>query len=428
MWVTHDPDYRVHVAYTAASAEHARALTARYPTLEPIEPETATYTLDELEELQEHLVVERDLVQRGGAVTSQALTASNGRFDVAVNERANRVELITPNDAASLREYLSQTYGAKAIAVSGQLIVPASCESRFSCHPAIMAGLQFVTRNGNGALIGCSSSFIVAAAGARHVLSAGHCYNGVDEWTHEGVRYGGAPVGWLQGSVDAIRVQRDPATSFSESSKVFVYGEVPRPITGQIGYAALFDGMAMCKSGATTGSNCGHITPNGRLMAPSYVPGASRFVKFTACTAQGDSGGAVYDGNRAIGIISGSVSGEACNPGQAGGMGLGPGVFGAIDFALSQLGASLITNLNVAPRPSFTSSCTVLLKCTFSGGGSYDPDGAISSWSWTFGDGAAANGSQVSHTYRLPGTYTVRLTTADNQGTTASLSRSIRVP
>jgi PKD repeat protein len=70
---------------------------------------------------------------------------------------------------------------------------------------------------------------------------------------------------------------------------------------------------------------------------------------------------------------------------------------------------------NQKPTAVFTSSCTQL-SCTFSGGGSSDPDGSVTGWAWTFGDGTTGSGSSVSHTYGSANTYQVTLTVTDNQG------------
>ena len=48
------------------------------------------------------------------------------------------------------------------------------------------------------------------------------------------------------------------------------------------------------------------------------------------------------------------------------------------------------------------------------GTGSSDPDGAISRFSWDFGDGTTAEGPTATHTFGAPGTYEVTLTVADN--------------
>ena len=80
---------------------------------------------------------------------------------------------------------------------------------------------------------------------------------------------------------------------------------------------------------------------------------------------------------------------------------------------------------NTPPTASFGSSC-VDLACTFTDG-STDPDGTVTAWSWTFGDGAAATTKSPSHTYASGGTYTVSLTVTDNLGATGSTTRSVTV-
>jgi hypothetical protein len=50
----------------------------------------------------------------------------------------------------------------------------------------------------------------------------------------------------------------------------------------------------------------------------------------------------------------------------------------------------------------------------FDGSGSSDPDGAIKSYTWDFGDGSTGTGAKAEHTYAKPGTYAAKLTVADN--------------
>ena len=84
------------------------------------------------------------------------------------------------------------------------------------------------------------------------------------------------------------------------------------------------------------------------------------------------------------------------------------------------------TGGNQNPVASFTSSCT-LLDCTFDGAGSSDSDGSVASYSWDFGDGSTATGSNPAYTYAADGTYSVALTVTDDQGATNTNTQSVTV-
>ncbi len=60
------------------------------------------------------------------------------------------------------------------------------------------------------------------------------------------------------------------------------------------------------------------------------------------------------------------------------------------------------------------------LAVGFSSAGSTDPDGAIMSYAWNFGDGATSNSANPSHTYTSPGDYVATLIVADNLGAITS--------
>ena len=81
---------------------------------------------------------------------------------------------------------------------------------------------------------------------------------------------------------------------------------------------------------------------------------------------------------------------------------------------------------NQPPTANFTSSCSGL-TCSFTSA-STDPDGSISAYSWTFGDGATSTVQNPSHTYAAGGTYTVTLRVTDNQGAqSTTTSKSVTV-
>ena len=66
---------------------------------------------------------------------------------------------------------------------------------------------------------------------------------------------------------------------------------------------------------------------------------------------------------------------------------------------------------------------------TFSAAGSADSDGAVTGFTWSFGDGSApATGEQVVHEYAAAGTYTVTLTVTDDDGASTTATREVVVP
>lgn len=81
---------------------------------------------------------------------------------------------------------------------------------------------------------------------------------------------------------------------------------------------------------------------------------------------------------------------------------------------------------NQAPTGNLTFGCDGL-TCTFSGGGSSDPDGSITAYSWSFGDGGSSSGVNVSHTFSAAGNYSVTLTVHDDGGAADSTTQTITV-
>lgn len=81
---------------------------------------------------------------------------------------------------------------------------------------------------------------------------------------------------------------------------------------------------------------------------------------------------------------------------------------------------------NQLPTAAFTYT-TDGLALTFDGSSSFDPDGAISAYLWSFGDGDAASTTKPSHTYAAPGTHSVTLKVTDDAGATDEVTKSIVV-
>jgi len=85
---------------------------------------------------------------------------------------------------------------------------------------------------------------------------------------------------------------------------------------------------------------------------------------------------------------------------------------------------------NSSPTAVFTSSTSsgnAPLMVSFNASGSYDSDGSIASYEWSFGDGHSGVGETSTHTFNSAGTYSVTLTVTDNGGARNSTSHSITV-
>ncbi|GAA1389854.1 PKD domain-containing protein [Luteococcus peritonei] len=80
---------------------------------------------------------------------------------------------------------------------------------------------------------------------------------------------------------------------------------------------------------------------------------------------------------------------------------------------------------NKAPVAAFTTT-TEGLAVAVDGSASTD-DGTVEAWAWDFGDGATATGATARHDYAAPGTYTIRLTVADDAGLRTTTSRQVIV-
>jgi PKD repeat protein len=81
---------------------------------------------------------------------------------------------------------------------------------------------------------------------------------------------------------------------------------------------------------------------------------------------------------------------------------------------------------NQPPVAAFTSAADGL-TAAFDASGSTDPDGTVTAWRWSFGDGATATGVTASHAFAAAGTYQVTLEVSDDRGATGALTRPVVV-
>ncbi len=87
------------------------------------------------------------------------------------------------------------------------------------------------------------------------------------------------------------------------------------------------------------------------------------------------------------------------------------------DGATSTPAQATETVIDASPIATFTESATTVSTGTvvsFDGSNSNDPDGIITNYLWSFGDGATSSGVTANHTYGTAGSYIVTLTVTDN--------------
>lgn len=90
--------------------------------------------------------------------------------------------------------------------------------------------------------------------------------------------------------------------------------------------------------------------------------------------------------------------------------------YGLLDAAA----AATLVSPNIPPVAEAGPDRAVMIyeEVSLDGSGSYDPDGSIVSYDWSFGDGDTGSGVTITHSYSTAGTYEVSLTVTDGSGAT----------
>lgn len=192
--------------------------------------------------------------------------------------------------------------GVSARAVSGQVPQP-TCRTRSDCASRLMGGLRITF---TGWL--CTVGFLARDTKTRdmYLLTAGHCVaaGGVTAlWSHHGAAVGRATAEAFHAGSNADVGEIEIARSDAANE---VYGDSDtdiRSVTGWAPNASQTLGAEVCRSGGTSGWQCGTIvkldtdaTINGQLIHHTW------WTDFPS--EAGDSGSPVLDGDgRAAGIV-----------------------------------------------------------------------------------------------------------------------------
>ncbi|MEV0271270.1 MAG: S1 family peptidase [Hamadaea sp.] len=140
----------------------------------------------------------------------------------------------------------------------------------------------------------CSLGFNVVSGSTYYFLTAGHCASLASTWytNSSHTTLIGGNVGYSFPGDDYALVRYDN-TSLSHS--------------GGYTLADAFVGESVTRDGSTTGVHSGKVTALNVSVRYSGHPGGkvSGLIQTTVCAEGGDSGGPLYDGNKALGLTSG---------------------------------------------------------------------------------------------------------------------------
>ena len=293
---------------------------------------------------------------------SEAIDSGAGPFDGAITQpydimddfETGEVVVVMRNATDRAENILNEAYDFPVEVEKGQLgelaAIPQiwTCVDRANCGDHIRAGIQ--SRKEPGNVKRCSTGFTVWSAvdGEAQVLSAGHCSEPPRQ-TGELRYHGFKPNFMAYGKVKdfdfghGVDVELIRQTTIDFTFRAQIYNtdsEKSMPVTNQGNAAALMLGQTICRAGNTTGRRCGNVQ-NLNYTPASYNNQYHGFIKFSACSAGGDSGGPVYAGGTAYGIYDGHVPGTN---GQSDCSGNGTtSFFGGIGNALNAMNVSLLT-------------------------------------------------------------------------------------
>ncbi|WKK23399.1 S1 family peptidase [Streptomyces olivoreticuli] len=178
-----------------------------------------------------------------------------------------------------------------------------------------------------GSGVRCSLGFNVTKDGQPYFLTAGHCGNASSTWSDS---QGGAEAGTTESSTfpgnDYALVRY--TGSADHSSTVDLYNGSQQNIS-RAGEATV--GEQVQRSGSTSGLHSGQVT--GLNATVNYAEGTvNGLIDTSVCAEPGDSGGALFDGDTALGLTSGG-SGDCSSGGET--------FFQPVPAALQALGAQL---------------------------------------------------------------------------------------
>ncbi|MFF1509360.1 S1 family peptidase [Streptomyces sp. NPDC058326] len=138
----------------------------------------------------------------------------------------------------------------------------------------------------------CSLGFNVRSGSTYYFLTAGHCGNVVKTW--------------YANSAQSTLIGATVGSSFPGNDYALVrYDNASLAHTGGFTAADAYVGESVKRSGSTTGTRSGTVTGLNATVHYSGGGTVRGMIQTNVCAEPGDSGGALYDGTKALGLTSG---------------------------------------------------------------------------------------------------------------------------
>ncbi|MFE0646086.1 S1 family peptidase [Streptomyces sp. NPDC058877] len=138
----------------------------------------------------------------------------------------------------------------------------------------------------------CSLGFNVRSGSTYYFLTAGHC--------------GDVVKTWYANSAQTTLIGPTVGSSFPGNDYALVrYDNASLSHTGGFTAADAYVGESVKRSGSTTGTRSGKVTGLNATVHYSGGGTVRGMIQTNVCAEPGDSGGALYDGSKALGITSG---------------------------------------------------------------------------------------------------------------------------
>ncbi len=275
--------------------------------------EPAQYTWEELEATQEHLDEEFKPFFKEGLVQT------------SLDPRANAV-IVSLADGASkaqIEELDRSAQGASAkvevrrVSAEHVKVANTSCQTEFRrCDSPLRGGVGL--KKGGAWGPECTAAFkaVGKTFGNRFMLTAGHCIvlTGIQKWYAELLNNEYREVGLAQGVTypggDWAALNANGSywdTNPWPSQVAFWDHGAAAQETAITAESASYIGQYVCHAGFTTGGHCGSVV---KLNVTAEGSGGLQYhlaMHGPTCIDEGDSGGAVFAGNVALGIVSARV-------------------------------------------------------------------------------------------------------------------------